>query len=668
MADGWITIGTELVTDKFDKQIVGLEKKIENEEKKKINIEAQMSTQVQELEEERKKASELGDVYQRINELQDLRNQKKATYGQLTELIGLQQQYGTLEKIGASLDKSVSKQDNIQAKVDRLRQQYDSINDKVAEYGRKISEIKIQKHNADIQGMAKSFDNVGKSVQKSIGKVGKLALGIFGLRSAFIAVRQASSQLANYDKQYAANIEYIRYALTQLIAPVLRWIVSLAYQVLRVINMIINALFGINIFSNASAKNFQKMKAAAGGASKSAKEMKKTLAGFDEMNILQDNKDSGGGGGAKAPDFDLSKLEGETPEWLQWLVDHKDIILALMAGIAAGLLAWKLGMDLIKAIGFGILIAGIVYAIEGLLAYLKDPSWANFGKVITGIGIAIVGLGVMLESLPVVIAGIIVAIVGIIVSNWEKIKTFLQGGIDWLKGQGEFVKKWGGEVGLAVYNNFVDMLQLLLNVVDRVFNDLKKIFDGLIMFIKGVFTGNWKMAFQGLYKILSTIATAMRDLFMSLFNGLMTFVVRVATTVGNVIAGAFKGIINLILGAIEAILNEPINRVNDLVDLVNTIPGVSIGWRLQPFHLPRLAKGGLVNMPGRGTLVGNAVAGERGVEGVIPLTDTQMMEQLGETIGRYITINANIVNKMNGRTISRELKTIQNSQDFAYNL
>lgn len=53
--------------------------------------------------------------------------------------------------------------------------------------------------------------------------------------------------------------------------------------------------------------------------------------------------------------------------------------------------------------------------------------------------------------------------------------------------------------------------------------------------------------------------------------------------------------------------------------------------------------------------------------GVIPLTDSQAMNELGREIGRYITINANIVNTMNGRVISRELRQVQNNQDFAYN-
>lgn len=67
-------------------------------------------------------------------------------------------------------------------------------------------------------------------------------------------------------------------------------------------------------------------------------------------------------------------------------------------------------------------------------------------------------------------------------------------------------------------------------------------------------------------------------------------------------------------------------------------------------------------------MLGSAIGGESGAEGVIPLTDSQAMERLGEAIGKYITINANIVNNMNGRTISRQLKKIQTNQNFAYNL
>lgn len=83
--------------------------------------------------------------------------------------------------------------------------------------------------------------------------------------------------------------------------------------------------------------------------------------------------------------------------------------------------------------------------------------------------------------------------------------------------------------------------------------------------------------------------------------------------------------------------------------------------------MPHLAVGGIVNVPNKGTLVGSAIAGESGREGVVPLTDSQAMETLGEAIGRYITVNANITNTMNGRVISRQLQQIRNEQNFAYN-
>ena len=90
---------------------------------------------------------------------------------------------------------------------------------------------------------------------------------------------------------------------------------------------------------------------------------------------------------------------------------------------------------------------------------------------------------------------------------------------------------------------------------------------------------------------------------------------------------------------------------------------------MNTIRLPRLKVGGIINLPGRGVPVGGgtAIGGEAGREGVIPLTDSQAMQELGEAIGRYITINANITNNMNGRMIARIIQQIQNEQDFAYN-
>lgn len=84
--------------------------------------------------------------------------------------------------------------------------------------------------------------------------------------------------------------------------------------------------------------------------------------------------------------------------------------------------------------------------------------------------------------------------------------------------------------------------------------------------------------------------------------------------------------------------------------------------------MPRLAVGGIINQPGRGIPYHGAVIGERGAEAVVPLTDSQQMELLGKTIGKYITLNATIPISVGNRQIAREMRRINAEDSFAYNL
>ena len=527
--DGEITIGTRLDTDKFDRQISDLEKKMKKEEDKKIVIDAKLGSQQQELDKARQKTDALAEAYQRLKEAQDRVSTGQATPKEFTTFQDLQSTYGSLEQLGASFDKALTKQDAIEQKVAQTKFRYDEINAKVSEYKQKIENVKIEKQVADVEKLKSGFNSVGSSIQGAVKHVARLALGIFGIRSAFMFLRRASSDLASYDQQYATNLEYIRYALTQMIAPVLQWIVNLAAKLLGYINAIMQGWFGINLFSRGSAKNFQKMKAGAGGVAKAVKEIKKQLAGFDEINMLTDQSDSGAGGGGGAggamPEFDLSKMQGEPPEWLKWIIDNKDVVLSIIAGLLGGMKALlplieKYGLKLgaIKALGIGLLIAGVVYSIQSLIKYLKDPSWTNFGKIIQGIGIAIIGLGAIIGSVPVAVAGAIVLIVGTIVKYWDKIEAFLQKGIDWLTGKSDWVHKMFGDTIGNIYDLFIDNLQQILNFFDSFFKMIKGIFDGIIMFIKGVFTGNWQMAWEGIKQIFSSLWEGIKGIAISIIN------------------------------------------------------------------------------------------------------------------------------------------------------
>ena len=174
------------------------------------------------------------------------------------------------------------------------------------------------------------------------------------------------------------------------------------------------------------------------------------------------------------------------------------------------------------------------------------------------------------------------------------------------------------------------------------------------------------MAWEGVKQIFSNIWNALSGTAQLVLKVLIDKAKTIASTVGNVISSVFKAVVNGVLNAIENILNRPIRTINSLIGVINKVPGINLS-KLPTFNLPRLAVGGIVNMPGKGVPIGGAMAGEVSKEGVIPLTDSQAMQELGATIGRYITINANITNTMNGRVISRELQKVNNNRDFATN-
>ena len=94
---------------------------------------------------------------------------------------------------------------------------------------------------------------------------------------------------------------------------------------------------------------------------------------------------------------------------------------------------------------------GIAYALSSLIQYLNDPSFENFGKIITGIGIAIGGLAMIIGSVPLAVAGAIVTILGLIASNWEKIKSWLDNASSFVDNMITNIKDW--------FINNIDIIQ-----------------------------------------------------------------------------------------------------------------------------------------------------------------------------------------------------------------
>ena len=511
----------------------------------------------------------------------------------------------------------------------KLEAQYSKLSKQLDRLQKKQADL----NKTDLSNVQKSIDNIGKSTSNTIKNVARWALGIFAIESAYGFVRQAMSSVSQYNEQISTDVEYIRYALGSMLQPIIEGLIQLAFRLLTYVNYIAQAWFGVNLFANASTKSFEKNNKALGNSVKSAEELNKQIAGFDEMNVLNDTSSkSGGGAGADAislPSMDLSQLQGEVPEWVKWIAENKDIVIAGLLGIAGGLVAINLGLTAIQGIGVGIALAGIIIAIQSLIKFLQDPTFENFTNIIIGIGTAIIGVGIIISSFPLIITGVIAIIVATIVKNYDYIMGLFNKLINWF--ETDFIGALHylfGPVGDILAQPFIFAVNAMKSAFEGLFGGIKKIVTGIIQIFKGDFKNGIMNVFGGL-----------KDILLAPFNALVS------------------GINSLIRG---------VNRIRfDVPDWVPGFGGKKFGFNIP--QIPRLAVGGIVNMPGRGVPIGGAIAGESGREGVIPLTDSQAMEILGQAIGRYITINANITNTMNGRVISRELQKIINNSDFAKN-
>lgn len=668
--NGYLKIKTKLDNSGIDKDITELENKIKKAQTDNLGLDKEATGLQEEINQYEKLCNEADKYKEKIKQLEaerktltlgGLSSTNVPQYNSLTTNIDLMKQKYSQATI--EIDKQASKIDKVYAKLNKIKAKQTENNAKVQEFKDKIESIKINK-------VQNQINNIGKGIQGQISKIGKMAFAIIGIRTAWNAVRSAINIVSQYNSQVSTDLEYMRYCIANALGPIVQSLIKLLYTALSYINAISTAWFGINLFSNSSAKNFQKMKNSASGTAKSAKEIQKSLQGFDEMNILQDNTSSTGGStGVSAPSMDLSNVQGEIPAWLKWIIENKDLIISTLTGIATAVLLIKFGLKGIKALGIGVLIAGIMYTVMALIEYLKDPSWENFGKVIQGIGVSIIGVGVIIASVlgivagaPVIITGAIVLIWGIIVKYWEQIKAFFQSGIDWLKGKSDWIRQMFGDVVGDIYDNFVSGLQDVLNWLDSTMKGIKANFNEIISFIKNVFSGNWQGAWQNIKNIFSNIWEGMKNTVKTIFGLIGKMAINIGKTVGATISGAFKAVVNGVLRAIEDILNSPIRAINSLTDVINRVPGINLGY-LNTFNLPRLAKGGVISQPTQ------AIIGEAGREAVVPLENNmEWLDVLADKLASKIgTSGGSYIINLDGRTIQRGQAKRKQELAFATN-
>lgn len=534
--------------------------------------------------------------------------------------------------------------------------------------------------------LTKSLDKSGKSAKKTgnrmsmLGMVGRAMLISFAMQAVMAvgnAVKEGMQNLAQYSNQtnqtlssFMSSLTYLKNSLAAGFAPVLNYVVpalnmlidALA-QAIAWISQFFAILGGSSTFIRAkkTQEDYAKSLRKTGGA---ADDAKKSLAGFDQLTVLNDQKSSGGSGGSEtdpsemfetvAVDSTLATVVDSIKARLQelqsifadgfWdgLGDPSvfDSIQTHLSGIKQSLFeifsdgqvsaaaenmvnqfVYALGQIIGSILSIGLTIAdNLLGGFELYLAQNKDRlktqlielfnigadiskavgDWFDIladifsvfrsdgAKQITADLIKIFSDAVfgIVDLIGSFLSDTLETVVGTVGDRKEEIKGLLSEVI-------QSVQKLTGTVAELVagffdgLNAFYDkhqekiqlvislLTQMILNFIEigilkfkyfvdsitAVIEMLMGVFDGLITFISGVLTGDWEKAWGGL-----------KDIFRSIFNG----------------------IVDIAENAINFII-ESLNAMHfDIPDWVPGIGGSDFGFDITPVRLPRLASGTVV--------------------------------------------------------------------------
>lgn len=423
--DGWVTVGTKLDTKQLERDIKKSEKELENYKKNsekltdtKAKIEADVEIKGKELDRKIKeienkaqidiKAVTGGSISSRA-----IKEQKIQETAQL-KINGLQQQYNEY------LDKTNIKIDNIEQQIAENVSKQEVLNNQIDEMNEKLGKSK------GLGNIKDTINQASNSMSGILKKVAKWSLAIFSVRSAYNFIRGSISTISQYNEDLANQIEYIRYALASVLEPVVRGIVNLVAKLLQYVNYIWKEWTGNNLFKSADA--FNEMKNSSKETAKNVKEINKQLAGFDEMNVLEDTSKTAtatSGGETIAPSIDLTEIEGEPPAWIKWIAENKDTVLDFfkqlgaiigVIGIAklldnfgllqpiiglvtkgiSGLITTFKNLGALRTAAFigGIVLAfsGLVSTVKAVIEFIKNPSWENFNKILEGLVVTLAGV------------------------------------------------------------------------------------------------------------------------------------------------------------------------------------------------------------------------------------------------------------------------------------
>lgn len=576
----------------------------------------------------------------------------------------------------SELTNKISELKNNSPEVSQLKQQINNMTSSLGESKKQTNELgeSIKKNlsfKAKLMGIS-GFDEVGKKVDKLktrmtrlIGTVAIFSLirnSLTNLRNGFVSLLKQNDDFSSSLNQIKANLMTAFAPIYNVCLPAINSLMNTLSKLTGTIAVFVSGLFGTSL---EDAKNqAEGLSKSLDDTAKSGEKASGSLASFDNLEVIADNTSSGSGtssGNSNNVDYSgeitySQKLLDILNKISKWVTDNSEIVIGFIGGVTGALVALKLlGLDPIRSLGIGIALAGAIILIQGIINFIKDPSWENFGTILTGLSLILAGVAIAMLAVnaanPVawimLAIAAVVALGAVIIKNWDSIKEVFSKIWSWIS----------EKVIEPVKNGFASAGEFL----KEKWNKIKEFFSGLW---EGMKDGA-KNAWEGIKKVFSTVATFFKNIFTNAWEG----VKKVFSVGGKIFDGikdgilnGFKTIVNAIIGGINKVVSIPFNGINWALKKIRDIEFLGIS----PFkdliktidipQIPKLATGTVI--PPRSEFMAILGDQKRGVNIETPL-DTMVeafnkaLDDRGNGSGEVVIENLTIINRIGNTDLSK---------------
>ena len=400
---------------------------------------------------------------------------------------------------------------------------------------------------------------------------------------------------ANQLRIFQAQLTQASRAIGNIFIPILQKILPIAIAVLRIVRELADAIAKLFHFKLTEidysgvgnlASGAEDAAASFDDATSAAKELKKSVMGFDELNILNGNTASGFGSagvsGGSGFDFELPEygflndVSKQADKVTQKLKNALPWILAIGAGFAAWKLGPKLGLDLQKTIGLAVGIFGALTLVQNILdSIVNGVTEENMTGMIFGMTLAVTGLYVALGPVAGGITAIVsgLAVLAVAFSDAEKSGWNFQNQMLAIAG----ILAAGVGIGILI-GSWIPLLigmiaALLLSITtatghgQELIIGVKETLQGFIDFFAGIFTGDTERTAAGIAGIFGGLKNAVG----AVIDGIRDWLNSLLDWIDNKTNGKLKPLIIGIKAIVTAVFGNIKQTVENVIDDIKTI-------------------------------------------------------------------------------------------------